>query len=55
MRPAVVSLVHDLYDRCRAGELTDAEARWVFEIVLPVYGLSLDDLARWARGAEVRT
>jgi len=46
----VVALVHDLYDRCREGELSDAEARWVLQIVLPVYGKTLADLARWARG-----
>jgi hypothetical protein len=48
----VVELVRDLYARCRAGELTDAEARWVLSVVLPVYRLTLEDLARWARGGE---
>jgi hypothetical protein len=46
----IVTLVHDLYDRCRAGELSDAEAGWVLRVVLPEYGLTLEDLARWARG-----
>jgi hypothetical protein len=47
----VVGLVRDLYARSAAGELTDAEARWILGIVLPVYGKTLEDLARWARGA----
>ena len=52
MPAGVVALVRDLYAEARAGRLTDAEARWVLEIVLREYGLSLDDLARWARGAR---
>jgi hypothetical protein len=51
MPTGVVALVRDLYGRCRAGELRDAEAQWVLRIVLPEYGLTLEDLARWARGS----
>jgi len=49
---AVVELVRDLYGRCARGELADAEARWVFELVLPVYGVTLEALARWARRGQ---
>jgi hypothetical protein len=47
----VVALLRDLYGRCRAGEMSDTEARWVLQIVLPVYGKTLEDVARWARSA----
>ena len=52
MTPALSALVRDLYALRQAGGLTDAEAQWVLGIVLPVYGLTLDDLARWARGGS---
>jgi len=42
---AVVDLIRDLFAKRRRGEFTDAEARWVLAIVLPVYGLTVADLA----------
>ena len=50
MPAGVVALVRDLYALAQAGRLTDAEAQWVLRIVLREYGVTLDDLARWARG-----
>jgi hypothetical protein len=49
---SLVPLIHTLYDMRRTGGLTDAEARWILELVLREYGLTLADLAAWAAGDE---
>ena len=46
----MVELIRELYALRQAGGISDAEAQWVLRIVLPVYGMTLEDLARWARG-----
>jgi hypothetical protein len=46
---SVVGLIKELYALRQRGGITDAEARWILEIVLPVYGLTLSDLARIAK------
>jgi len=43
-----------LYDMRRGGGITDAEARWILEIVLPEYGMTLADLAAWAAGGVTK-
>jgi len=50
----LVGLIHDLYDLRRAGGITDAEARWILEIVLREYGLTLADVAAWASGGVTK-
>jgi hypothetical protein len=42
---SVVDLLRDLFAKRQRGDLSDAEARWVLAIVLPVYGLTVADLA----------
>lgn len=44
MQP-IAALIRNLYALRQAGTITDAEARWVLAIVLPVYGLSLNQLS----------
>ena len=48
----LVTLVRELYAMSQAGKLNDAEAQWVLRVVLPVYGKSLNDLARWVQAQD---
>lgn len=42
----VAGLIKELYALRQRGGITDAEARWILEIVLPEYGLTVSDVAR---------
>ena len=42
----VADLIKELFALRRRGGLSDAEARWVLALVLPSYGLTVNDLAR---------
>ena len=43
----VVDLIKELYALRQRGGITDAEARWILEIILPDYGLTVTDLAQF--------
>lgn len=46
----LVRLIKDLYALHERGGITEAEARWILEIVLHDYGLTLKGLARLLQG-----